>query len=285
MGLLKIQALPEENIATLQENKVGDGSYVELGKQIVGLIHGPVARFLDVLRINYGQYWVHGLEEWDSRRESLGAYCGSLNLKWSLDGGKTWAPFVPDERIRSLNVSITVGRSFREYLTKDDWQELPGISQAGYGPSLAAFLLAEAHQFLDQGNLKHALIEAVSALDVALHDFIRQKLAGEVSLTDSVQGFWELSLGARMISVVTALGGVSLEDMKLAAKAIKMRNDVVHKGWNPPATAKGQLLGLLRTVSSLLPGPRFRFPTANPGNALRPIAEWEKQMEKDDHGG
>ncbi len=286
MGLLKIQALPEENLAPLQENKVGDGHYIELGKRVVRLIHRPVARFLDVLRTHYGQYWVHGLEEWDSRRRSLGSYCSfQLELEWSLDEGKTWAPFVPDKRSAHLELTIALGRSFRDYLTKDDWQALAKIGQAGDEPPLAAFLLARAHQFSDQGNLKHALVEAVSALELALQDFVRRKLGGDDSLTESVQSFWKATLPAQLISIVGALGTVSVQDMKRAAEAIRIRNAVVHDGSEPPASANDVIPGLLKAVAALVSGLPFRFPTVNPGNAIIPLEEWEKQMEKDDHGG
>jgi len=283
MGLLKIQALSEEESTPLRENKVGDARYVALGKKVVRLIHVPVARFLDVLRTNYGQYWIRGLEKWDSRKESLGRYCSSslkLNLEWSLDEGETWARFMPDEPTARLTVTMRMDRSFREYLTKDDWQQLAKVSREAYEPSLAAFLLAQAHQFLDQGNLKHALIEGVSALEVALEEFVRQKLDGDNSLAKSIQAFWQLPLPARLIPVVSTLGTARLEDVELAAEAIDMRNKVVHDGWDPPERAQHKLSGFLNTVAALVAGPRFKFPIVNPGNKIMPLEEWEKQ----DHG-
>lgn len=286
MGSLKILGLSDEELAPLHENNVGDARYVALGKKVVKLIHVPVARFLDILRTNYGQYWIRGLEKWDSSRGSLGSYCRlPLNLKWSLDGGETWAPFLPDERVVQAKVIMSSARDFREYLTKDDWQELSKVSREACEPSLAALLLAQSHQSLDQGNLKHALIEGVSALEVAIEEFVRQKLYSDKSLTKSMQTFWQLRLPARLIPVISTLGTTRLEDVELAVEAIHMRNRVVHDGWNPPESAKHEVRGLLRTISALLPGPRFRFPTSNPGNKLMPLEEWEKLTEEDDHYG
>jgi hypothetical protein len=47
-------------------------------------------------------------------------------------------------------------------------------------------------------------------------------------------------------------------------KAIKIRNKIVHEGLNPQgAESKNILMGLFRTISSLLLGPEFKFPELN----------------------
>ena len=286
-GLLKIQGLSEEELAPLWENAIGDDRYVALGKKVVkNLLYPPVARFLNILRTNYGQYWIRELEKWDSREESLGHYCKSLNLKWSLDGGKTWTDFFPNNSLATPRaLEIRMGKSFPEFPTKEDWQKLAKVVRDGYEPSLAAFILARAHQFLDQGSLKYAFIEGVSALELALNEFIRQKLDGADSLLGSMKAFWNLPLSAQAITVATILGKIPLQDIEYTIKAIDMRNKVIHEGWSPPDNAKVELSGLLNTVAALLKGPRFRFPSANPGNAIMPPEDWEQQAEKKSHGG
>ena len=281
MGLLRIQGLLVEKLVCLPANKVGDSHYMDIGKEVVSLIQVPVVRFLDVLRTNYGQYWICRLEKWDSRELSLGAYCRRLNLEWSLDEGKTWAPFVPDNPTVQLTVTIMKDQDFLAYLTKDDWQELGLASPQRYTPSLSANLLASSHQFLDQDNLKHAFIEGVSALEIALGDFIRQKLDGDDFLTKSISSFWQLPLNAQIVSITSAVGTIPLCDVGLTVDAIKMRNQVVHEGWEPSEDTKHALSALLRTTAALLSGPRFRFPSINPGNKVMPLEEWKKQTEVD----
>jgi len=279
MGSLEIQALSKEKLASLRGNRTRDTHYIDLGKKIVALIQQPVTQFLEVLRTNYGQYWIRRLEKWDSREMSLGAYCHRLNLRWSLDEGKTWANFEP-ERIEHLDVTLHIDEDFREYLTKADWQELREASQQRYEPSLSAKLLARSHQFLNQDNLKHAFIEGVSALEIALGEFIRQKLDNNKSLAKGMQSFWQLPRKAQMVTILSVLGTVQLGNVELTADAIEIRNDIVHKGLEPDKNAKRVLSGLLKTTAALLPGPHFRFPSINPGNAMRPLSEWEKQMKK-----
>jgi len=128
MGLLEIKRFSEEESAALRENKIGDVYYIALAKRVVKkLIYPSVARFLNVLRTNYGQYWISELKKWDSNKESLGNYCSSLGLKWSLDDGKTWAPFIPNKP--EIMLTTTIRQSYTEYLTKEDWQELAKVAR------------------------------------------------------------------------------------------------------------------------------------------------------------
>ena len=76
MGLLEIKNLSDQELSAVHENKIGDQRYIDFGKKVVKkLLFPSVHRFLNTLNINYGQYWIRGLEEWDSTKESLGNYC------------------------------------------------------------------------------------------------------------------------------------------------------------------------------------------------------------------
>src|SRR5579864_6811086 len=97
-GSLEIQGLTEEEVTPIRENKIGDASYITLGDRVINkLIYPSVNRFITTLRGKYGQYWIRELPKWDSRNGTLGAYCHSLLLKWSLDQGATWSDFLPDQ--------------------------------------------------------------------------------------------------------------------------------------------------------------------------------------------
>jgi hypothetical protein len=74
--------------------------------------------------------------------------------------------------------------------------------------------------------------------------------------------FWEMPLPAQLIVVAAVVGGISDEDLTLAMKAIGIRNDVIHDGWNPQEDQISELLGLLRVAGKLLQGPVFRVPSA-----------------------
>jgi hypothetical protein len=60
------------------------------------------------------------------------------------------------------------------------------------------------------------------------------------------------------------LGNIPLGDIEDTLKAIEIRNKIVHEGLNPQgAESKNILMGLFRTISSLLLGPEFKFPELN----------------------
>ncbi len=280
MGLLEIQELSEDDLVPLRENKIGEELYVKIGKRVVkDLIYPSIARFINVLRMNYGQYWIRELEEWDSRNESLGNYCRNrLNLKYSLDNETSWSDFIPDKPISIINFesSFIPKKVFYEYLTKKDWQELDNTIQGDYVPSLGAIILSRTNQFSDYGNFRYAFIEGVNALEIAISEFFEQKFYGEMSLNEKIEAFKDMNLPAQVIALASTLD-IPIEDIKNAVKAIDTRNKVVHEGKNPVGEyAKIELSGLLNVIKKLLTGPGFKFPKANPGNLIMSLEEWKK---------
>lgn len=275
MGLLSGYELSEEELAALQKDRKGDPAYEALGKKVVNLICPEVSRFIYIIRRNYGQYWVRELEEWDSRKYTLGYYCNTmLNSQWSLDDGKTWHPFVPNDPIGQFHITMPPKKRFMEYINKADWQSLAGYYKKEYSPPPSANILLRTHELLDQGNLRHAFIEGTTAFEVALYEFMRDKLRDRRILQDSLSSFYQLSLPSQLTSVAVALG-LDLEDIENATKAIEIRNKIVHKNYDPPSSSKDKLQGLMNVTASLIPGPNIRFPTINPGNAIYPVKDWE----------
>jgi hypothetical protein len=278
-GLLEIQGISKKNLDILRMNKVGHDLYISLGKRVVKLICPLVQRFLNILRINYGQYWIAELDKWDSRRESLGNYCGSeLSMQWRTTGEKTWKAFEPDEK--RIKIVARLPGSFSEYLTEENWQELVEAYQKGYGPSAAAFVLSRAHQSLKEGNIRQAFVEGTTAIEIALHEFIRNNQQASGSLPESMQAFWTLPMRSQLIIVLTILGNTTTQQIEEAVKAVKIRNDIVHEGKKPPAGSKDKLSILLRLVASIVSGPKFKFPKMNIGNAKMSHKKWKKREKK-----
>lgn len=280
IGLVNIR-MSSRDLAVLSQSKIGDSNRIAFGKRVVRLIQPPVAQFLRILRTTYGQYWLPELREWDSRRQTLGHYCNSpLQLDWSCDSGKTWTPFMPEEL--TIILRVPERPDFKEYLTETDWQKLAETIRQGPAVPLSSLLITQARLFLNQGELKHALIEGVSALEVAVADFLRRQVATSPELVDSVQPFFQLKLACRVVAIIGTLGTVSQADLELVVTAIKKRHKVVHEGWNPPESIKKEVDSLLRTAAALLPGPRFRFPALWYGNELKSPEEWNGLREDTD---
>jgi len=264
LGSLLVRSLPEREVEALRKGK----PYVALGKKVARLLVPPIRRFVKVLRTNYGQYWIREVKKWDSRSESLGSYCSYLGLAWSLDDGKTWSPFRPN----ILRASITAGGvDFSQYLTQLDWKQISDISRKGDEPLLPAVLLAKTNELLREGNLRYALVEGVSALELALHHFIEQNLRADKKLSSSMSTFWQLPLRTQVVAVAASVVAISREDLKNTLAAIESRNAAVHEGRAPSGNTKLELLGLMRTVATLLGAASFKFPDFYPsGNLLYP---------------
>ena len=49
----------------------------------------------------------------------------------------------------------------------------------GHNSRLGGQLLSHAHRLLDEGNLKYAVIEGVSALEISLNEFVKNRLSGK----------------------------------------------------------------------------------------------------------
>jgi len=78
----------------------------------------------------------------------------------------------------------------------------------------------------------------------------------------------------KMTAVAAGLGTVSVKDVEQTYAAIKMRNDVIHDGWEPTENAKIEASASLRTVA-LLHSVGFKFPMINPGKIRCPQKEKE----------
>jgi len=256
------------------EDNSGDDGYVALGKRaVIKLICPMVSRLINTLQTNYGQYWIQQLEEWDSRKCTLGHYCRLLNAKCSVDGGSTWLDFVPDKPAATFTVQMSMMQDFDVYITKRDWQNISRTLIEGHEPSPAAFVLLQSHRLLHQGDLKYAIIEGVTALELAIHEFIRIRLGANI---DKANPFFNMRSEAAQLAVIAAALGKTA-DLGPALRCIDTRHKIVHEGFTPTEGARVELMALLNTVSAMLEGPKFRFPTANPGNAIAPPEEWEKQ--------
>lgn len=275
-GLLAGCELSEEELVALKEDRKGDPAYEALGKRVINLIYPPVSRLIHIIRRNYGQYWVEELEEWDSREQPLGRYCQSiLHAEWSLDNGKTWQPFVPNDPVGSVHITIELSKKrFMDYISKEDWQCLTSYYEKGYSPPPSANILLRTHELLDQGNLRQAFIEGITALEVALSEFMRDRLNGRDALQKSLGNFFDLRLQSQLTSVAVALA-LDLGDIESAIEAITIRNKIVHEGYDPPSSFKDKLQGLMNVTARLISGPNIKFPTINPGNAIRPVEDWE----------
>jgi hypothetical protein len=275
LGILEISGLAEDELGPILESKTGDEAYLRLGKRIVqDWFYPPISRLINVLRVYYGQYWICELAKWDSRKESLGAYCRDVNMRWSVDCRDTWTKFLPNAASHFI---VARPIPYQEYPGHEDWTTIESTVNAADEPSLAAFALARTHEFRERGQLRNAFIEGITALELALDERMRRKLDGRKPLEDAAQAYYnKLSLKTRVAILASQVSQVVLDNLEFALKAIEVRNDIMHEGKSPPSNSADILSGLLRTIAAVLEQ-EFRFPEENPVNELASAEDWEKR--------
>lgn len=267
----------KDELEAVQKNRKGDSAYEAVGKRLVKkIIPSKVIRFLRILKITYGQHWIDVPDYWNSQFESLGGYCQSWQMEWSIDG-KNWSKFLPNQPLSIINLEIG-GSSWTELIHQDDWTKLAELMQSDYDPPLAGVLVSYAHELYDQGKWRQAFIEGVSALEIAIKEFYRREDCGDKEIQDALKAFWNLPLKTQLAIALFRCGKAQQSNITDAQKAIGIRNDVVHKGYEPTEADKDVFPALLCAINALLPDPSFRFPTNYIGNELRKsVEDWSKE--------
>ncbi len=261
-GQLTINNVTEAQIEVLQQDKRNDPNYIQLGKELLNFIYPVLSRLITILRVNYGQYWIRELEPWDSRKYPLGHYCQTfLEMRWALDNEQTWRDFKPSDGPITIRVQLPSDEDYLQYLLPEDYKHIEKLLNENFSPSLAATSIGLAHQSLDRGNFKHAIIEAVTALEIALEEFHRSKFNADKELLKQIKAFWDLPLRTQLLVSANSLPECDLESLKEAVRAIDMRNNVVHEGWNPPNNAETfkTIQVFLKLISLFVEGPKFKF--------------------------
>jgi len=277
-GLFEMKDVSDDELKAVKENKIGDSNYVTLGKRIVSLIQPRISNFLRILRIQYGQYWLRELLPFDSRYYSLGAYCENIYLKWSLD--KTnWSDFTPDQKIHRGTSFVMLNYSdYINYITEEDWNDIKSKTKIEYSPSYVMTLLIQAWEHHNQRNTKYAILDGVTALELAVDELLRNELGKMNIQFNKIDEFNTTQRLPIKTMIVTAMkGNIKTEEINDTLEAIKIRNDIVHEGKNPPNDADKRIMGLINTISKLIEDRDFRFTFGNRANAIGDVKKWEAE--------
>jgi hypothetical protein len=273
LGRLQIDQVAPDALEALRRDSLENPQYMEFGKKIVKTVLPHFRRVVDLLRVQYGQHWLQPLELWDSRSLSLGALCAGWNMSWSDDEGKTWRQFKPDKMHRTYKLQ---NPKFNEYLTESDWMDLKAAIERGDGVAVSAELVANTHRLLSEGELRYACVEAASALEVAIAEATRRRIAGSPELADSASAFLkDAPLKTRLVIAASFLTALSQETLKQALGGIKLRNDVVHDGFAPDHSQVEKIRAVLTTAAALT-GSRMKFPVLSSDNFVANADDWER---------
>lgn len=271
-GRLEI-SVSEEQLQSLITNDKENENYIQLGKKVVRLLVLPISEFINILRINFGQYWIKELEKYDFSTNqsalygrSLASYCNFIGLYWSVDE-KDWKLFEPGKRMPGILAAVmTDNKKYLEFITKEDWKN---ISEIRYKEeySVAQDMLMEFSELLDKDLLNQAIINGITSLEVAINSFMKNELKGSNAFSEVKEG----SLIKKIIILGTGLH-LAPTDIEGILQVYRWRNDLVHEGLTPEkALSKGKpeittsqkktKLELVRKMIVLLLGNKFKFPS------------------------
>jgi hypothetical protein len=274
-GLLNIDKISDSVLDEVRKSVVADSGYVDLGKRIVKSVAPVAERFIKILKVRYGQHWLNSPPSWDSRYSSLGAICEDWDMRWSDDDGKNWHVFKPDKSIRYYPSEEKT--NFSEYLGQSDWNDLKLAVENGDDVSLSAQLVANSHRLLSLDEPRHALVEACSALEVAISETVRTPVEGSTTLKDAVGSFLkDTGLKARVIVVTSLVGGINNAALEEVLLAIELRNRVVHEGSSPGPKDIKLIRAVINVAAQLVHGPRMKFPVLSVSNHVAEPDVWAR---------
>lgn len=233
--------------------------------------------FIHRLRIQFGQHWLRELNSWDSRRESLGNYFGSLNASWYQDGDHTKRRFCPTVGEVRAALQFNLSGQF-DVLTQDDWEYLKVTASGKPEMTLGHEILVEAHRLWDRGEMHWALVEATTAVELLVNDCYRKAYDKKTNAGErarSLAGQARIKIADRIVALCARDPGVERDLVDGALRAIDVRNKIVHEGWRAPTEQEvaTDARGLIALGQALVGLERFRLPRANVGGCLLPAED------------
>lgn len=243
----------------------GDDVYVRLGKRVVRLLYPPLSRFIATLRNQYGQTWLLPLEDWDSRKMTLGSYCNStLGLRWWHDQNQAWYWFLPTKSGQTLVLQGLPGRGFEEFLTEADWRRLQQ-SRCAADVSTEVQLIGNATASMSTQDYRQAFVEVITALEIA----VSRRFASQNQVIQPVlQRFFDREPQSVQVALVMLALNLDEREIESALSAIKIRNKTVHEGYQPTPQEAELVRSVMHTIRKVSGIDEIKSPVLTGSNRL-----------------
>jgi len=262
LGEARYVNVSSEELDAMRADAKDTSPYIAVGKRVAAFVAESVGPLIDRLRTHYGQYWLPELHPWDARSQSLGSYCSGLQIEWREADGEPWRKFRPTGNV--TNITVAVSSTGDQYLTESDWRSL----QQTFKPqaaSLALSIFARAHELHDTGHVAEALVQAVTAVELAVNEYVAGRI-GALKIVASLGQFEDLPLKTKVAILLGSTNLLPLATVEDIVAAINLRNDIVHEG-KRPQTSTYALFGALAKCVSALAGP-IKTPSLHEGHSL-----------------
>jgi hypothetical protein len=208
--------------------------YKDLGEKVLQSALEIYNRFISFARNEKGQYWLRERQFDKNRIRSMNIEFYSKVRSTDYDWVR-WCPPATD------NIIIYV-KDNESSIREDEWKQIKRFIKGNSRSNLVLELLANAQSLLDSNHRRSAIIESISALEVAVSRFVKTPNISSVLPPDQagrfyVQGlkktFEEIHLLSTIEYVMPLLFSSEIfptEILNQTIEAIKARNSVVHHG-------------------------------------------------------
>lgn len=239
-------------LSTIIKNRPGPSDrsdqYRQLGDQIQNMIVERANRLIGYLRVRTGQYW---LSELKTDPMNPGQFFMHAETVSKLDG--QLVDFDPDQRLLKV-----VGGFYgpERSVHREQWEDVRAFVSGETRLPLIELLLSNARKLASQGLSRNALIDAVTALEVAVNRFaeesghhLNSRFRSVDSSTGSIKSLME-KVGLRGAFAVAIPLLLTEEEfpaklVNICKDAIELRNNLIHNG---AREVKGNLTQLLNAA-------------------------------------
>lgn len=260
----------------LRQDLSNNDDIMQATKPIVKIIARETQKILDILRYNFGHYWIIENINWDSRNCNLGYHCKNiLHLKWLDEENAIWLDLVPESPQATIRLTSKIRSDFSDYLTKKNWIKLKGLITQGHSPSFAQKQLVKAFITLDSGDLLKAFIDAVTVLEIALDQYYKSINDKSEKIGKLFNRIKDIGNKEQLSAIFINHDIVAITDLEAAIDSIDIRNKIVHEGYIPEPADKVKLEMLFKLNSLLIDEPFSNLISSNTGNSLENLTPAE----------
>lgn len=271
-GEAEFASITSDELMAIREERLESPEYISVGKQVIEFLYPPVSAVIDLLRVQYGQYWLPELPCWDSRSQSLGSYCSSkFNLHWRELESEDWRKFQPTDQRQTIFVTPPSGRAYAEYLTQDDWLQIQSSFKPTAQLPIALRVLGRAHQLNDSEHVNESFIQAVSALELSIEHFLNTRMAQlSVDAAKHAKQLLNLPVKVQLSILAATTSEITQTTLDLALRAVEFRNNIVHEGKKVEDKERRIFLAIAECAKYFLGLNELKTPVLNSGNSLSP---------------
>jgi len=189
-------------------------------KDVESIIDNVYTRVIDLLRNQFGQYWLSPTLPRDNKAWN--------DAEW-LDSDGEWKPVFPP-------TIYLVSRIRKQGMSKGEWEEFGNLLKHNSRSDMMWTMIANARVYLEIDNGRMAVVEAVAALEAALKQLLPKLLSRlvsphlpEKSIDKAIEKMGLRLTTEILFEYMEEKHQLGPENCKQCLSAIEIRNTIIHQ--------------------------------------------------------